>query len=222
MPRDFSHSLPEQYLEASFKAAAYTPDQQEFLRWIYANWQPGQLADWQIEVIAREAEMISPFVPEKIRPTGAVASYGLSENNYDVRLGRHFKKLKSGQIIDTGNLQPLEYDESEQDFYDLEPGKTVLGVTEERLWLPSFISAKVENKSSLARLFLDASRTTSLRPGVKGLTTLEITNHSENVIRLHAGMGIASILFEKLSAPVRNGYHEGRYCGQGPAVGAQI
>jgi dCTP deaminase len=109
-------------------------------------------------------------------------SYGLSSAGYDVRC--------------------------KQDIY-LGPQGFALASIIEYLQIPNDILAIVHDKSSWGRLGL-AVQNTVIEPGWRGYLTIELSNHSDKAIRIHAGMGIAQIIFHQLAAPTCQPY-EGKY-----------
>lgn len=83
--------------------------------------------------------------------------------------------------------------------YVLHPGIFVLGWTYERVDLPihSRIAARVEGKSSLARLGLLVHFTApTIHSGFNNLIRLEILNLGRIPIRLHKKMRICQLIFE--------------------------
>jgi len=84
--------------------------------------------------------------------------------------------------------------------YQLNPGRLVLAWTEERVHLRSLarIAARVEGKSSLARLGLAVHVTApTVHAGFDGTIQLEVINHGPAPIRLRAGMRICQLIFEQ-------------------------
>jgi len=92
------------------------------------------------------------------------------------------------------------------------PGRRfVLASSMERFALPDTLMGRVLNKSTWARLGVDASMTTNLEPGWEGFLTLELRYSGWKPIRIPAGVGIAQIIFETLSEPAR---YTGKYADQ--------
>lgn len=95
----------------------------------------------------------------------------------------------------------------------LEPGEFILGCTVEVLNLPSWIAARVEGRSSAARLGLLVHLTAGfIDPGFHGVVTLELKNLSEEPITISVGTRIAQVCFERLDQPCENPYN-GKYQG---------
>lgn len=98
--------------------------------------------------------------------------------------------------------------------YNLRPQEFVLGHTHEKVALPLYLAARLDGKSSLARLGLMVHFTSGhIAPGFDGIIVLEILNHSPNTIALMPLMPIGQLVFEKLSMLPRKAY-SGRYRGQ--------
>jgi len=104
--------------------------------------------------------------------------------------------------------------------YLLEPGKLILGWTEEYLDLRKDprLAARVEGKSSLGRLGLAIHVTApTIHAGFDGHIRLEIINHGSMPIRLRVGMKICQLIFEQTLGTPDKGY-SGRFSGQSAAL----
>jgi len=125
------------------------------------------------------------------RATFMGMSYGLSSAGYDVRVAENLS---------------------------LYPQAFMLASTFEHFNIPDWLVGRVCDKSSWARQGLTVQNTV-LEPGWSGYLTLELTNHSQNVIELKTGQPIAQILFEMLDKPTSLPY-QGKYQNQesGPQV----
>ena len=124
---------------------------------------------------------ISPYSPDCLQP----ASYDvhLSSEFIEPSSDRHVLLYKCLEIT----LQPMQF---------------MLGSTYETLTIPSHLVARVEGKSSLARLGLMVHITAGfIDPGFSGNITLELLNVSRVPITLVAGMKIAQISFQRLLTP---------------------
>jgi dCTP deaminase len=96
-------------------------------------------------------------------------------------------------------------------FY-LYPGDFVLGSTFEHLSISENYCARVEGKSSLGRIGLVVHSTAGfIDPGFSGNITLEMTNLSNRVMSLYAGMKIGQICFFKLDSPSQQAYGDSAY-----------
>lgn len=94
---------------------------------------------------------------------------------------------------------------SNNGIYTLNPGKTVLGRTEEFLILPNSIRGLVDGKSGKGRRRISVHDTAStVHPGFRGCLALEILNSGENSYNLRVGERIAQVLFAKLETPAED------------------
>lgn len=76
------------------------------------------------------------------------------------------------------------------------PGNLVIASTIEHVEVPSDMVARVEGKSSLARLGLAIHVTAGyIDPGFRGQVTLEVVNHTMRPIIIHAGMPVGQLSF---------------------------
>ena len=98
----------------------------------------------------------------------------------------------------------------------MEPGAFILGWTAEEIELPlrSRIAARVEGKSSLARLGIGIHITApTIHAGFPGTIQLEICNHGCLRVRLMTGMAICQLIFEQTFGTPAKGY-AGQFFGQ--------
>ena len=103
-----------------------------------------------------------------------------------------------------------------KDGYRLAKGRLVLAWTKERVHLRSRarIAARVEGKSSLARLGLAVHVTApTIHAGFVGQIQLEVMNHGPLPIRLRVGMSICQLIFEQTLGFPEVGYG-GQFSGQ--------
>ena len=74
--------------------------------------------------------------------------------------------------------------------------------------MPATIMGQVLNKSTWARKFLDASRTTNIEPGWRGHLTIELRYDGEEPLTVLAGSGVAQVIFHEIAEPAQ---YEGKY-----------
>lgn len=101
--------------------------------------------------------------------------------------------------------------------YCLMPSQLVLAWTAEFVNLVSHnrIAARVEGKSSLARLGLAVHVTApTIHAGFAGRIRLEMVNHGKVPVRLRVGMRICQLIFEQTLGTPDKGY-QGQFSGQG-------
>lgn len=148
---------------------------------------------------------IEPFDPERLNP----ASYTLS-------LGGRLLIPRPGEVIDP-DAPHIEYDEVEigDDGYVVKPGDFLLGSVAESLTVATTHSARLDARTSLARLGLNVLQgSTHIEPGQRDShETLEISNIGPSTVRLRAGMKVVKVVFGLLETPASKGY-AGSYAGQ--------
>lgn len=158
------------------------------------------LSDWEIEnALAEGKASIEPFDRAQVQPA-----------SYDVRLSPFFRVFEQSVVthIDPKVEHPTKLVEviPGQPFV-LHPGEFALGATTERLSLGNTLAARLEGKSSLARLGLLAHATAGfIDPGFCGQITLELANVANLPILLWPGMKIGQICFMSLSSRCRTPY----------------
>lgn len=164
----------------------------------------------------------------KIDPPPSIDAY--SSTSLDLRLADSLRVFKPSQ----GGLK-IVIDPADSDYrfastmnaladtvtipadgFTLSPGKLVLGWTTENVTLipQSRIAARVEGKSSLARLGLAVHVTApTIHAGFSGQIQLEIINHGPVPICLRTGMRICQLIFESTLGVPETGY-QGQFSGQ--------
>lgn len=101
----------------------------------------------------------------------------------------------------------LDVEVSDEDAFFLHPGELALGVTQERVKLPTDICGWLDGRSSLARLGLMVHITAhTIDPGWDGKITLEFFNSGRFPLALKPGMRICALSFEPLSTPTSRPY----------------
>ena len=188
--------------------------------------------------MATQEGMIDPFEPRQVR--GPVISYGLSSYGYDIRLADEFKFLRtspatnltsdtagdqapddgsslyesspgasSPQVLDPKFMPPSAFAHMQCESYDLAPGSFVLGRTVEYFRIPLDVLTLCVGKSSYARCGVLVN-VTPFEPGWEGHATLCIANIGAWPVRLHAGEGIAQVLFFQSDEPCEVTYADKR------------
>lgn len=111
-------------------------------------------------------------------------SWGMSEAGYDVRV--------------------------KQDVVLSPDQRFTLASTMEEFDMPDCLVGVVHDKSTHARSGLSVFNTV-IEPGWKGFLTLELVYHGGSTIYIHAGTGIAQVLFHRVTEPVE---YNGKYQNQ--------
>ena len=135
----------------------------------------------------------------------------------DLTLGNTFRVFSPDEVevysdsIDASKLGELITLE-DWEYIELKPGDFVLGITRERIRLPSNIMGILSGRSRFARLGLMVHVSSNLvHPGSNNRQVLEIVNMGPHLIRLHPGVRICQIAFTE----VRGGdLLTGRYANQ--------
>lgn len=149
------------------------------------------LVDHQI-IEAMHPRFRSKFKPLVITPLqGPIQSASI-----DLRLGNSIIVPTPGLLVDPvrgiGPIdKPVEFNR-----HSLYPRQAILAATLEHVEIPPDMVAKLEGKSTLARLFLQIESAGYVDPGWEGRLTLEIVNLGEYIVVLRPGMLICQIRLE--------------------------
>ncbi len=181
------------------------------------------LTDREIQIaIQRELIKIDP------RPVGEAYSSTSVDLTLDPNLSIFKSQTKGLEVvidpsIDDFNAETLlanltDNNDITTNGYTLYPGKLILGYTIEKLDLrqDTRVAARVEGKSSLARIGLSVHQTAPvIHAGFRGRVRLEIVNHGHLPIKLTKGMRICQLIFElTLGTPAKA--YNGQYIDQTP------
>lgn len=131
---------------------------------------------------AQTLRRIRPVRPFHERTQAFGLSFGVSPAGYDIRI--------------------------DQDLF-LEADGFMLASSMEHFSMPDHILGIVHDKSTWARKGLTVQNTV-IEPGWRGFLTLELTNHSKELIQLCRGMPIAQIIFHTLDHGTDDPYN-GKY-----------
>ena len=95
----------------------------------------------------------------------------------------------------------------DEESFVLQPSEFVLGMTQEEIWLPNDIGARIEGRSSWGRLGIIIHSTAGyIDPGFQGKLTLEISNIGMMPVLLYPNVRICQIAFERLTSPAEVPY----------------
>jgi dCTP deaminase len=96
--------------------------------------------------------------------------------------------------------------------YVLKPGELVLGITKEKITLPSNVGAWLNSRSRFARLGLMSHITAPfIQPGVSNKQVLEIYNAGNHPIKLFPNVKICQLIFQECSG---NATYSGKFKNQ--------
>ena len=146
------------------------------------------LCDRTIEELVTHKDLIVPYSITQLQPA-----------SYDVRLADIKGALSKEWATDANGVKTSIT-------WWLDSKQFVLGSTIEKVCLPDDIVARIEGKSSLARLGIIVHTAGFIDPGFCGTLTLEITNLSDEAIPLKLNQLIAQIAFQTLDKPAARPY----------------
>jgi len=130
----------------------------------------------------------------------------------DLRLGSEFKVFKHTDEAFIDSRNPKEYTREHKCNgrpFILHPGEFVLGITKERIRIPSDLAGYVDGRSSLGRLGVTAHITSGwVDPGFSGRLVLEISNLGKMPVTLHPGMRMCKLILMKLNSPAEKPYDQ--------------
>lgn len=90
--------------------------------------------------------------------------------------------------------------------FTLMPNQFRLAHTEEKIKLPPHLAARIEGKSSWARLGLQIHCAGFIDPGFLGQVTLELKNLTDQPITLDRGAAVGQLAVFRLSSPSQRPY----------------
>ena len=151
----------------------------------------------------------------------------VSTSSIDLRLAYRFtipRRPRHGVslIINPSEVSPEEVfseyaDEvivSPGEKFNLKPGDFVLGYTLEKVELPDYLAARIEGRSSMARLGVSIHQTApTVQANFKGQLRLEISNVGPYIVLLEPGTNFCQLIIERLSSPAQS-TTESRWQGQ--------
>jgi len=122
----------------------------------------------------------------------------LGAASIDLTLGDEIRVIDSGGAIDL--LEDADYRDHTwvkrlDEPYVLVPGRTIHGITRERITLPGDLCGFLEGRSRFARLGLMIHVTSAfVQPGVTNRQVLEMSNVSNRPLRIHPGVRLCQIV----------------------------
>ena len=110
-------------------------------------------------------------------------------------------------VVDYINRYTDAVDIPEGGSYRMQPGDFLIGSTVEKVRLPLNMAARVEGKSSLARLGVSVHFTApKIDPGYNNVITLELYNFGPFTVELKKEMKICALIIERLGRHAKQGY----------------
>ena len=149
----------------------------------------------------------------------------LGSCSIDCRLGNTFMVFEHSQhsFIDPRHPQSIgeamrTIEVADGDHFIMQAGDFALASTIEVLRLPDDLVARLEGRSSIARLGITVHSTAAVfEPGWNGTATMELSNLGRMAVALYPGMRICSFTFEQMSSPALVPYNRkqgNKYAGQ--------
>ena len=171
--------------------------------------------DTWITRMAREHQMIEPFVDDQVRH--GVISYGVSSYGYDVRVGDEFKVFTNvyNTVVDPKNFDPKSFVDIKADQCVIPPNSFALASTIEYFRIPRDVLTICLGKSTYARCGIIVN-VTPFEPEWEGHVTIEISNTTPLPAKIYANEGIAQVLFFQSDEPCARSYKDkkGKYQAQ--------
>lgn len=137
---------------------------------------------------------------------GPLASHGLTEAGYDIRLKQNITFWPAIANDITRHYLPVRVVRDGE----MLMGPFCIASAIEEFDMPRNLVGVVHDKSTWARRGLSVFNTV-IEPGWRGFLTLELVYHGTTKLELPAGTGIAQVLFHQLSSGAS---YEGKYQGQ--------
>lgn len=169
------------------------------------------LSNVEIEAALRSGEVIINPSPER--------SNRIQPASVDLRLGGglwlHPREPVRGVSLDPTEVLVVDHlrrycelvDISGGVSHEIPPNGFVIGETLERVEIPLTLAARIEGKSSLARLGMMVHLTApKIDPGYQRNITLEMFNLGPFPLKLSYGMAIGSLMLDRLGRPAYAGY----------------
>ena len=118
------------------------------------------------------------------------------------------KKYAAGRAVDLSRVGFQEATEEHRgNSITLPPGGMALGITRERITMPSDLIGTLEGRSRYARMGLAVHVTSALvQPGSDNHQVLEIVNFAPFPVTIRGGMRISQIVFDRLESKTGKPY----------------
>jgi dCTP deaminase len=134
---------------------------------------------------------IDPFTEDQVGPASV-----------DLHLGDDIRVMEGGgdevAVTDEADYRRITRLRTLDRPYVLGPGETILGITRERLRLPSDVAGWLEGRSRYARLGLMIHVTAGfIAPGVNSRQVLEMSNVAKHPLEIHHGVRLCQIVLQR-------------------------
>lgn len=170
-------------------------------------------------MILSDKEIWAAIQKEEISFDPPLEPQQVSPSSIDLKLGNIFTLFTpppqgAGVYIDISNVENVEeiikhYGKSisvpDGEYYELKPREFILAFTEEYIKLPNHIAARVEGRSSIARLGLTIHQTApTVHATFEGQLRLEICNNGLFNCRIRPKMKVCQLILERLGEPAES------------------
>jgi len=142
----------------------------------------------------------------------------IGPGSVDLTLGNDFRIFRTGlatyRIRDDSNFEDItELKHVGNDgSIVIDPGEMILGITKEKITLPTNISGRLEGRSRFARFGLAVHVTAGfMQPGISNQQVLEIVNLGHTPLALSPGTRICQFIFEECKGEAE---YKGRFSNQ--------
>ncbi|MGH9788425.1 MAG: dCTP deaminase [Candidatus Acidiferrales bacterium] len=151
-------------------------------------------SDRWIRQMAREHQMIDPFVESQVRE--GVISYGLSSYGYDLRVADEFRIFTNVHtaVVDPKHFDPRSFVEVKSEICVIPPNSFALARSVEYFRIPRNILTICVGKSTYARCGIIVN-VTPFEPEWEGFVTLEISNTTPLPARVYSNEGLCQVIF---------------------------
>jgi len=131
----------------------------------------------------------------------------VGECSVDLRLGNEFRLFTNKKPL-TITEEPFLWEKQtkrvvlkKNEKITLKPNQLMLGLTLEKIKMPSYLCGSIQGRSRFARMGLLVHVSSSLiQPGVENKQVLEIVNLSPTEIRLTPGLRICQVVFHEITS----------------------
>ncbi len=169
----------------------------------------GVLPDHWITEMAKKDRMIEPFADNR-RRRGKI-SYGVSSYGYDFRLADEFKipDFDAFNYLDPKRMDKVRFRSVQGKVCIIAPNSFVLARSHEYFRIPRDVLVLCQGKSTYARCGL-VLNVTPFEPEWEGFATISLINSAPVPICVHAGEGIAQIIFIRAESECVTSYADRR------------
>ena len=166
-------------------------------------------SDRWIRKMAQEHGMINPFNDRQVRE--GVISYGVSSYGYDLRVADEFKLFTNvnSAIVDPKNFDERSFVSVQAASVLIPPNSFALARSVEYFKIPRDVLTICVGKSTYARCGIIVN-VTPFEPEWEGFATISLINGAPVPICVHAGEGIAQIIFIRAESECVTSYADRR------------